>query len=920
MTSNIDPNNSNNASFFNDVKKTCTSLFDRLQEVFNKIPPLIEEKIAGLGSTHQVTASALIQRELELKISFEQAKAYAAEDGRGASEHIEEYGITDQTMLFEIAKIAAAQDGSGTSQNIKNYGITDQDRRVEIAKIAATQDGSETSQNIKNYGITNQDRLFEIAKIAATQNGWGTSLWIQTYGIQDQKMLFEIAKIAAAQSGGGTSVWIQNYRIQDQNRLFEIAKIAATQDGWETSTYIQHYGIQDQSMLFEIAKIAAAQSGGGTSERIKNYGIQDQSMLFEIAKIAAAQDGEKTSKYIQNFDIQDQSMLFEIAKIAAAQDGLATIQNIKNYGFSNEQQVEILQLSLAYIFQSASETTDFLNLHGLANHLVLLSSPNQKLYEGFAKTCKIDIPFHFETPEKKEQIEQTLKTAFIDLKKLAIESGVSNKTLALMEGTIFNKHVNLQQQRKGLLWLYTLVIHYKLDLTQNAIKQSPLCDESIGPLLNSILKTIDPTLRTQATRALIEGYNHPEKRTSLISLISALKEERFHLIILFGTVAGISPSMTKKICEELPKTKYKDAKLMAPINEMMGAVYQSSALSEKQRLLEPIFASPIKGDREPKPAFDKRLAEYRNNQRNWIAAMHSLLFFAQETILNSVTNTTELVNAWQTFMGKIFYIKSEALDQFIPTFGQSKRHPNALITYTTRLQTLPQKEKDQLMPLLGKFANAVLGKTFPQIRYDLTESVHLRTLFSENPELLNKWQTALPFETQDSSLPFTIEDTDAWEDLVLMGTEVDGSCQSIRDNPTLNQCLLAAFLDGKVRLMVAREKGTGKIIGRVILRVLQDDNGKPVLFVDTLYTRNGVNSELIRQNILEGCKQKAQSMGIAMALSVKDYDGLATHKYPGALNSLGGPAPYEYVDALNGRQQNGIYSIPESYVLWKPSL
>ncbi|HEX4840092.1 MAG TPA: hypothetical protein VFU89_06590 [Rhabdochlamydiaceae bacterium] len=828
MTSNIDPNNYNNTGFFNDVKKTCTSLFDQLQDVFNKIPRLIEEKIAGLGSTHQVTASALTKDELKLKASFERAKADAAKDGLGTTLWIQNYGITDQNMLFEIAKIAAAQDGSGTSQNIKNYGITD------------------------------QNMLFEIAKIAATQNGWGTSLWIQTYGIQNQSMLFEIAKIAAAQSGGGTSLSIQNYGIQDQNKLFEIAKIAAAQNGEETSTYIQYYGIQDQSRLFEIAKIAAAQNS------------------------------------------------------------LATIQNIQNYGLSSKQQIEILQLSLTYVFQSASETTNFLDLHKLTNHLVLVSPPNQNLFEEFAKVCKMEIPFPFETPEKKEQLEQTFKTAFVNLKNLAIASGVSNKTLALMEDTIFNKHTSLQQQRKDLLWLYTLVIHYKLDLTQNAIKQSPLCDESMGPLLNSILNTINPTLRSQATRALIEGYNHPEKRTSLISLISALKEERLHLIILFGTVAGISPSMMKKICEELPKTKYKDAKLMAPINEIMGAVYQSSALSEKQRLLELIFASPIKGDREPKPAFDKRLAEYRNNQRNWIAAMHSLLFFAQETLLNQVTNTTELVNAWQTFMGKTFYLKNEFLDQFFPTFGYSKRYPNALITYATRLQTL--SPKDQLMALLGKFANSVLDKTFPQIRYDLTESVHLKSLFSENPELLKQWQTALSIETEDSSLPFTIEDTDAWEDLVLMGTEVNNSCQDILNNPTLNQCLLTAFLDGKVRLMVAREKETGKIIGRVVLRVLQDDKGKPVLFVDKLYTRNGVNSALICRNILEGCKQKAQSMGIALAASVIDYNGLTTHKYPGTLNSLGGPAPYEYVDAMNGSQQNGTYSIPESYVLWEPSL
>ncbi len=174
-------------------------------------------------------------------------------------------------------------------------------------------------------------------------------------------------------------------------------------------------------------------------------------------------------------------------------------------------------------------------------------------------------------------------------------------------------------------------------------------------------------------------------------------------------------------------------------------------------------------------------------------------------------------------------------------------------------------------------------------------------------------------ETPVSSAPFTIEDTDSWEDLVMMGTEVDGSCQNINRNPAYNKCLLASFLDGKIRLMVAREKESGKIIGRVVLRVLFDTDNNPVLFVEKLYTKNGVDVTLIRQNILEGCKQKAQSMGIALATNASDYRDLNANKYPGALKALGGPAPYEYVDALRGIQNGGIYSIPQSYLLWSPS-
>ena len=48
-------------------------------------------------------------------------------------------------------------------------------------------------------------------------------------------------------------------------------------------------------------------------------------------------------------------------------------------------------------------------------------------------------------------------------------------------------------------------------------------------------------------------------------------------------------------------------------------------------------------------------------------------------------------------------------------------------------------------------------------------------------------------------------------------------------------------------------------------------------------------------------KRKAKELGIALVLSKKDYpkEG-AIPQYPNALQSLGGPAPYEYVDALRG--------------------
>jgi hypothetical protein len=912
MTLTIDHNNSSeNTDFLTKQEKVDST--NSLHEIAKSIPTLIP-KAAGLGSTHHVTNSATAENELELNEVFENAKRNAA-CFADFGNIIRLFDIHIQDMLFEILKIAAEHFPDETCQYIQNYNIKDQNRRFEVAKIIAAESGGGINEYIQNFGITDQKMLVEIAKIAAAQRcfsiNMGISEFIQNYGITDQKMLVEIAKIAAANSSKGTSRYIQNYGITDQDMLFEIAKIAAFHDGKAVSECIQNFGITDQNWLFEIAKISAANDGEGVSEYIQNFGITDQKMLFEIAKIGAAQSGSGTSAFILNFGITDQNRLFEIAKIAAAQNGNGTSQHLKKYGLSQGEQLQILQICLAQIASDALETNDFFTLGKFAKAQKV--SSKKQLFETTLQICDLKIPFHFDTMQQEQKVVAKLKEAFKQLKDFAIQFGVRDRVLASLEKTIFTKHTSLLQQQKDLLWLGTWMMHYSFDPDEDALLKSPLGDEEMIPLLNSILKTTDPNLRSLATTVLTKGY--PEKLTSLKTLMGA--DERLHLIVLFSTAVGIEPELTTKICDELYPSR-KDAKLMAPINELMGALYKNSSLSfeEKKRLLGMTFHPPVKGNRESRPDFNTRLSQYRKSRQNWVIAVYSLLYFGQEEILKNVTNTTDLVKEWQTFIGKTFYIREDVIEKFFPTFGQSERYPNGLIIYATRLQTLAQEEKNQLMPLLGKFANSVLDGTFPDVRYSFTDNTHLETVFSDNEELLQKWRTSLPIEIDSQT---TIEDTDHWEDLVMMGTEVEGSCQNIHNDPASNKCLLSSFLDGKIRLMVAREKSSGKIIGRVILRILLDENHNPVLFMEKLYTRNGVNEELTRQNIIEGCRQKAQSMGIALAASGEDYTDLNANEYPGALESLGGPAPYEYVDAIGDIAKGGIYSIPESLLLWSPS-
>ncbi len=161
---------------------------------------------------------------------------------------------------------------------------------------------------------------------------------------------------------------------------------------------------------------------------------------------------------------------------------------------------------------------------------------------------------------------------------------------------------------------------------------------------------------------------------------------------------------------------------------------------------------------------------------------------------------------------------------------------------------------------------------------------------------------------------FVVLDTDEWEDLLLLGTEVLQSCQHIMADVENNKCLLAYALDGKNRAIAVKDK-TGKIIARSVLRLMLDEEaGKPVLLMERIYSDAQGNS-LAQEMVKEGCLQKAKALGLPLVIGsyVKGAE-----QYKGKLTALGGPAPFEYSDAGHGIQPNGQFKVSCCQILYDP--
>jgi hypothetical protein len=154
-------------------------------------------------------------------------------------------------------------------------------------------------------------------------------------------------------------------------------------------------------------------------------------------------------------------------------------------------------------------------------------------------------------------------------------------------------------------------------------------------------------------------------------------------------------------------------------------------------------------------------------------------------------------------------------------------------------------------------------------------------------------------------------DTDDPFDCLLAGTEVAGSCQRLDGSPELNQGLLGYLLNGQTRLLEVVEKSTGRIITRAEYRCLQDDHGRPVLYLERIYGDPSYTNTIVRMAI-----NKGRRMNVSVTVAKGTYPDAKA--FGRCIRSTGGRAPSEYCDARGGVQADSIFDIPESDILWEP--
>ena len=924
-----------------------------------------EAKILAAKDAWRISLDIKKYEITDQKALAEIAMIAVTKNGWAVSEYIKNYGIEDQKILVEIAKIAVAND-SQVSDRIGTFGIVEEKDRIAIAMIAAAHYGWYTTVHIKNYKITDQKALVEIAKIAAKSDD-RISERIQEYGIEDADSLIEIAKIEAAKDGECLSKYIQNYcsiRRESQYHtgyyneslehnpveFAEIAKIAATQNGELTSKYIKDYRLNDQEPLLNIFLTSINQNIDSIKYR-ENYNFSELIHLY-INDIINDMNFKKNNEDNNENDLYGRSIkaypeLQIIMKNETLENDLklipeeynelkSFIQKLRN----PELQIQMLTLLAKISISSKLAKLPIEEINAsipIIKAIFDLRDPVLKV-----KIADIFLDFFFKHNSNQKISEwlneniDTSKLKFtqsgnIIIGKLLCESlngnSFDNNSIFIMDKVITTTRKNISQNDR--MRLYNSLMTLKESSLSDSDKQrviSLACsrckyiedpDNTDEPTIKKVVEILIKQL------SIVSMFINLGKTDDLLKKQASTDFEK-QLKQLVENDFGVAQvaDLWNKLLKNVFSLRDRDG-IFHFGAKVCTVSYQAKNLFSKflTAVLEGTY-SEFRYNTE-RIHLDKVFGNNQELEANWQKGT-SLTY--EEVATNEKSEESHDIDVTSYLRQKILADKHlEAKDySYIHAFLSGNKSTSSNIKTAIEDKQTELKQKSKLpaareeLPLLS---NQLLRLRIQEMMLTLLKAEDIkskRNIINEINQLVEKKQVfpevfladlqglskQLIGDFKSDRQKWSVEDTDRYEDMLLLGVEVDGSCQSIYKNIDLSKCLLAYLTDGKNRALIIRGDD-GRIKGRAIFRILSDTKAeKPVLFLERTYVSGEIGQTEAETAILEIAKRRAQSLGLTL---VGKYEG--GEKFNNILKSLGGNSPFEYIDALGNKDNRSTFEI-----------
>lgn len=913
-----------------------------------------------------------------VEMLFDLAKISADHDPLGTSKYIKNYGIKDEDKLAEIAKISAANLGIATSRYIENYGIKDESKLIEIAKISAAQNGGATSLHIKNYKITNKAALLEIAKIAVSNDDITTALDnLKNYGIDDFGTSFKILKLAIHNLVLNTldDVYTLNFNIAgftEKQLLARTPKIEALKSlGLKLLLNPEQPLLQQEKnvlgSLLDLIESPSSQKKEDDEKSIRQrihvtkwiggY-ISRYQLWSSVICLNQIITTIPNNKNMESLSYKSKATLDIIEK------GVHSRLNKNEQKIAKRREILDFHSLLKAIAKLRNPPYRHLFKEMLFRHLF------------FAQTLgPLEVYKQLDTTKSISTIQNEADKKEKGLNAILPKFGTTDKAIFRLLLTILiytqeDKNYDFTDCRPLFMKWKEVISLLSDTFYKDATKQMPVITCLYLLIHEENLSPIEKGMLVRATFNLGKNANTPKERIAIINSNLSFLES-----IILSRKDEVLKKLISEIKEEqFSSEKSLELSLKSVFNLIIGEVeikdftekFQTTFLSARQPSALFTYANKLQGmsQNEIKPILLSLKILYENilegmhhrNRYSTLKNEHLKLIFSWKT--DKVERKAWKKN-WRTYTSRPVEIKKIEGNQNNESFNITKyfnekicldkhldpndypvlvqhilKPDNTLDAIKNSLQELTNLEEEILLKENKSDSKEKIQKLYLQ-KVLINMMDVLKSPFEKDQllfEAKNLMALIFPLQNNHQFLRdlddlkenfkikitdysgWTLEDTDHWEDLLLSGTEVLGSCQSIYCRPDTNKCLINYILDGKNRIVVLKN-ADGYIQARVLIRLLWDDKLKqPVLYRERLYKAAGVSADWIEQEIDSICIDKAKTLGISL-VKTKESNDAEVASYPNNLKSLNGCAPFEYVDAGKLGITNGSFTIASDNII-----
>lgn len=890
------------------------------------------------------------------------AKIAAATYGsreEGISKWISRFKLHDEKNRFEVAKIAA--DGTLWKSIDVTYYQLSEPHRIEIAMIRARALATSLLEDFKPYQITDEKKRVEIAKAAAEKDGevflysWHTGSLNISNPIDREAILFTALENVPDNRLSSIEALAEKY---DEADRVVLAKIMAKRSKYYR---IDAFKISNETDRIAIAKVYVKHFGTNFAYYLNDYNIKDKKALLDLCFLVIPHEinvediegifGTFINKITEIARPESASWLkMEEEAMKTASGDLEVTIRLKNWLLNYGWACDMAQIS--------EEVRKEQNLY--ASQILKYEDPALR-YSLMA------VLFQYGFPKKPEGEDQILLFDLV-LTPLLKDSGLTDEEREQIWRTLKHKdYYDTTKKEKVLKGLVSLFQCEDLSAKDKGILLKHIFCKNSEPQqkqevektpVHTALQMLDAILASNNVSFLKKEEQADKKEASEKDVKASVAEAK-PLKQPIDLAAALNQIFTRSVgLEALSDFSQKYAKTIGAGRNPLALMIYAAKLgslstdeySQVAKTLKEFATAVLEGTYEAwryKTSENEHLEMIFKGReklkKDWMAGesfslgdFHKKL--AEEDVKTAEAQPKTGATAYSTF-DPVQFLKNKICDdkhidpKAFPRLADCLQDPKKCAEALKKLAE--ENKKDKLSK--GEKYNAANNKTKPIFLRQLEVALinllvsstpaskkasdidkfvlpQLKTIFGDAAEitkdilLLQKsLQTGAQSETKANiEKKYLIEDTDKWEDMLLSGTEVAGSCQRISGDVSYNKCLLAYLADGKNRAIVIKDAKTGQIVARRIMRLLWNPRtNQPVLFQERLYNNLNVPVEVL-QAIDQMFARRAKLLGVSLVRAA--VNGKEAN-YPNALQSLGSPSPFEYVDAGGLGVTNGIFTI-----------